>query len=200
MWGSIIYTFSSPSGSSSPAGDTHLLYGILFPSRSLFPWHPLKKDFLLIASIWTTSPHPPYQTHPTPTPRSSTTTASQEQPILIFIPHTLISSVQSKENEYSMKCPPFSSSTHSGETLCPDGCSWPLCVFPFIHTDTFRHTVSWQEKKDTHQKLQLFFNLVLLALQGHQRAPRRAGSGNFLDYWLDRGGRPWEFFLLCGKW
>lgn len=137
-----------PSGSSSPAGDTHLLYGILLSlSLSVSMASTIKRFSSDCQRL--NPPTPPPHHHHTPHPRSSATTASQEQPILIFIPHTLISSVQSKENEYSMKCSPFSSSTHSSESLRPEGSSWPLRVFPFTHRRIQTHSFLTVKEKLT---------------------------------------------------
>lgn len=72
VWGSTIYPFSPPpSGSTSPAGDTHLLYGILLS---------LLLSVTMASAIKRFSSDCQYLTHP---PAAH----SEEQPLLIFISH-----------------------------------------------------------------------------------------------------------------
>lgn len=150
-----------------------------FLSLSLFPWHPLWKDFLLIASILTPPTQPLYH-------RSSycfifhTVCLICRVKKCFFIAFSVLHEVHPCTVSHHLSSMALCVSTYSGWRIHPH---WVLTV-----------------KKDARQTLLLLFTLVLLALQGPQGAPRWAGSGSFLDYWLHRGGRHGELFLLCRKW
>lgn len=94
-------------------------------------------------------------------------------------------------------------------------CSWPIycltlaiCVYYLIDLNHATYAAichqlviiaPWIRWNMYNRSLSVLFNIVLLVLQGCQRASWWAGSGHFLDYWLHRGRRPGELFLLRGE-